>query len=88
MRPPIIVSHQHPSGDPTPSREDIEVTKRLSEAGKIMGVEVLDHIIVTDTGRHNSLKEKDICKNRGKGLPPLPAGDFTNGGKNIRFFLD
>ncbi|MGG0288765.1 DNA repair protein RadC [Peribacillus butanolivorans] len=54
----IIVSHQHPSGDPTPSREDVEVTKRLAEAGKIIGIEVLDHVIVTHTGNHVSLKEK------------------------------
>ena len=52
----IIVMHNHPSGDCTPSREDIEVTKRLVEAGKIVGVEVLDHIIVGD--RYSSLKEK------------------------------
>ena len=52
----IIVMHNHPSGDCTPSREDIEVTKRLAEAGKIVGVEVLDHIIVGD--RYSSLKEK------------------------------
>lgn len=52
----IIVMHNHPSGDCTPSREDIEVTKRLVEAGKIVGIEVLDHIIVGD--RYSSLKEK------------------------------
>lgn len=52
-----IVSHNHPSGNPDPSREDIEVTKRLSEAGKIMGVEILDHIIV-GAERYISLKEK------------------------------
>ena len=54
----IIVAHQHPSGDPTPSREDIEVTKRLAEAGKIIGIDVLDHVIVTYTGKNVSLKEK------------------------------
>ena len=54
----IIVSHQHPSGDPTESREDIEVTKRLAEAGKILGIEVLDHVIVSHTGKYVSLKEK------------------------------
>lgn len=54
----IIVSHQHPSGDPSPSREDVEVTKRLAEAGRILGIEVLDHVIVTHTGKHVSLKEK------------------------------
>lgn len=52
----IILMHNHPSGDPTASREDIEVTKRLVEAGKIVGVEVLDHIIIGD--RYTSLKEK------------------------------
>jgi DNA repair protein RadC len=42
----IIVAHNHPSGDPTPSREDIELTKKLAEAGKIMGIDVLDHVII------------------------------------------
>lgn len=54
----IIVSHQHPSGVPTASLEDIQVTKRLAEAGKILGIELLDHVIVTHTGKHISLKEK------------------------------
>lgn len=53
----IICFHNHPSGDPEPSGEDIETTKRLVEAGKIMGIEVLDHIIVSDD-RYVSLKEK------------------------------
>jgi DNA repair protein RadC len=53
----IIVAHNHPSNDPTPSREDIEVTKRLAEAGKIVGIEVLDHLVVC-TDRFISLKEK------------------------------
>lgn len=52
----IIVIHNHPSGDPKPSREDIEVTKRLVEAGKIVGVEVLDHIVIGD--RYCSIKEQ------------------------------
>lgn len=52
----IIVMHNHPSGDCTPSREDIDVTKRLVEAGKIVGVDVLDHIIIGD--QYTSLKEK------------------------------
>ena len=42
----IIVAHNHPSGDPTPSREDIELTKKLVESGKIMGIDVLDHVII------------------------------------------
>ncbi len=52
----IIVVHNHPSGDPTPSREDIEITKKLAETGKIMGIDVIDHVIIGD-GRHFSMKE-------------------------------
>ncbi|MGM9930364.1 JAB domain-containing protein, partial [Pradoshia sp.] len=47
----------HPSGDPTPSREDIEVTKRLVECGRIMGIEVLDHLVIGEK-KYVSLKEK------------------------------
>ena len=52
----IIVAHNHPSGDPTPSREDIEITKKLVETGIIMGITVLDHVIIGE-GRHFSMKE-------------------------------
>jgi len=52
----IIVAHNHPSGDPTPSREDIEITKKLVETGNIMGIPLLDHVIIGD-GRHFSMKE-------------------------------
>lgn len=52
----IILAHNHPSGDPTPSREDVEVTKRIVEAGKILGVQLLDHLIIGD--QYVSLKEK------------------------------
>ena len=44
----IILVHNHPSGDPAPSREDLEITRRLREAGDLMGVKVLDHIIIGD----------------------------------------
>ncbi len=53
----LICFHNHPSGDPTPSREDIEVTKRLTECGKMIGIDVLDHIIIGDQ-KFISLKEK------------------------------
>ena len=53
----IIVMHNHPSGDPTPSREDIQVTKRMVDAGDLLGVQVLDHIIIGRPG-FSSLKEK------------------------------
>ena len=52
----IILLHNHPSGDPKPSKEDIEVTRRLTEAGNVLGIEVLDHIIIGDT--YVSLKAK------------------------------
>lgn len=55
----IILLHNHPSGDPTPSRDDIEVTKRIVEAGKIIGIEVIDHIIIGD-GKFVSLKEEGL----------------------------
>ena len=43
----IIVVHSHPSGDPEPSEDDIAITKRLHDAGKILGIELVDHVIVT-----------------------------------------
>lgn len=55
----IIVGHNHPSGNPEPSQADIEFTKRLSEAGKLLGVELLDHIIV-GTEKFLSLRERGI----------------------------
>lgn len=53
----VICVHNHPSGDPTPSREDIELTNRLSEAGGIIGIDVLDHVVIGDN-RYVSLKEQ------------------------------
>ena len=55
----IILAHNHPSGDQEPSRQDIEVTKRLAEAGNLMGVEVLDHIVVAEN-RYFSFSEENI----------------------------
>jgi DNA repair protein RadC len=55
----IIVAHNHPSGDPTPSREDIETTKRLRDAGNLIGIDLLDHLIIGD-GRFVSLKERKV----------------------------
>lgn len=53
----IILMHNHPSGDPTPSREDVAVTERAKKAGEILGVQVLDHIVIGQSG-YSSLKEK------------------------------
>lgn len=55
----IIVAHNHPSGDPTPSKEDINITIRLKEAGKIIGIDILDHLIIGEN-KHISFKEKGI----------------------------
>jgi len=55
----IILAHNHPSGDPEPSEDDLEITKRLVESGKILGIEVIDHIIVVKNG-FLSLKEKNL----------------------------
>ncbi len=55
----VILAHNHPSGDTDPSEEDLEMTKRLVEAGKILGIEVVDHIIVTKNS-FLSFKEKNL----------------------------
>jgi DNA repair protein RadC len=52
----ILCAHNHPSGDPTPSPEDIALTKRLAEAGELLGIELLDHLVIGDN-RYTSLKE-------------------------------
>lgn len=53
----IMVYHNHPSGNTNPSREDIAVTNRLKEAGEIIGIELLDHIILGEDGAYRSLRE-------------------------------
>ena len=56
----VIVSHNHPSGDPEPSEDDLAITRRLTEAGKIVGIEVLDHIVIGTRGSFYSFKEKGV----------------------------
>jgi DNA repair protein RadC len=60
----VIFMHNHPSGDPEPSTDDMEITKRLEKAGNILGIDVLDHIIVASSGfysfrQHNLLNGKE-----------------------------
>lgn len=57
----VIFVHNHPSGDPTPSEEDINTTARLVESGNILGIKVLDHVIIGD-GRYESFREMDLIK--------------------------
>lgn len=54
----VIIFHSHPSGDPTPSNEDVLATRRFCEAGTILGIEVIDHLIFTHTGSWTSLRER------------------------------
>ncbi len=55
----VIFVHNHPSGDPSPSREDCEITRRLKEAGELLGIRVLDHVIVGD-GSYYSFTESGV----------------------------
>jgi DNA repair protein RadC len=55
----IIVVHNHPSGDPTPSKEDISVTRSIIQAGKLLNIEVLDHLVIGQ-GRYISMKERKL----------------------------
>lgn len=57
----VVLAHNHPSGDPEPSEDDLTMTKRLIEAGKILGIEVLDHIIITKNG-YFSFKDRGLLR--------------------------
>jgi len=57
--PNVVVAHNHPSGDPEPSRADVELTKRLKDAGALLGISVLDHVIFGDK-RYVSLKDRGM----------------------------
>ncbi|MEI6564007.1 MAG: DNA repair protein RadC [bacterium] len=61
----LVLIHNHPSGDPTPSPEDLRLTRQLAQAGQVIGIKVLDHIIV---GRKSSAKAKDFLSLREGGL--------------------
>ena len=56
----IILLHNHPSGNPKPSKEDIDITNRLVEAGDLLGIRVLDHIIIGDENNYISLKIENL----------------------------
>ena len=55
----VILAHNHPSGESSPSEEDKSITRRLAEAGQILGIPVLDHIIITTT-QHTSFKNQEL----------------------------
>lgn len=56
----ILIGHNHPSGDVTPSAEDITVTRRLRDAGEILGIQVIDHIIVGEGGAYTSFRGRGL----------------------------
>jgi DNA repair protein RadC len=56
----VILGHNHPSGDPEPSQEDLKITKRLVEAGKIIGIDVIDHVIIGSGASFLSMKERGL----------------------------
>jgi len=60
----IIVAHNHPSGEPTPSQEDIEITKRLHAAAELLGIRLLDHIVLGDNGRWYSFQDDGVLAQR------------------------
>ena len=61
----VILAHNHPSGDPTPSAEDIKITRRMAEAGRILEIPVLDHVVM---GRRRAGEDKDFLSIRESGL--------------------
>lgn len=56
----IILVHNHPSGDPTPSSEDVRLTRSVVQSGMLLDIEVLDHIIIGEAGKYSSLKQKKL----------------------------
>ena len=58
--PSIIIVHNHPSGDPTPSPEDVAITKLLVSTGELLGIEPLDHVVIGSGNRYVSLNEKGL----------------------------
>jgi len=53
----LVIVHNHPSGDPTPSGADIQLTRRLVKAGEVLGIELLDHVVIGDGGEFSSLRD-------------------------------
>ena len=56
----VLLAHNHPSGDPEPSADDVALTRRLAAAGQLLGIEILDHVILGEAGRFVSLRERGV----------------------------
>jgi DNA repair protein RadC len=80
----VILVHNHPSGDPTPSQEDREITERLARAGDLLGIPVLDHVVVAERG-FASLREEGALGPRPEPFSPrvrkTPGGAGRPGGQ-------
>ena len=74
----LILVHNHPSGDPAPSREDREVTKRLVEAGRVIGIRVIDHVVVAESGYYSFQSQGEIDVSE-KTSPRGAKVGFSNG---------
>lgn len=61
--PSVVIAHNHPSGDPTPSGADISITKETAEAARLMGIDLLDHVVIAPGGRFVSMKEQKMLQN-------------------------
>ena len=61
----LVLVHNHPSGDPSPSLEDIRVTRRICKAGELLGIQLLDHVIIGDRC-YSSLRERGILPGAGQ----------------------
>lgn len=59
----IIIAHNHPSGDPLPSRDDVKLTKRIAMAGELLGIPLLDHVIIGDHDNYSSLRDMGLIPN-------------------------
>ncbi len=69
----IALVHNHPSGDPTPSREDREITARLARAGELLGIRIVDHVVVAEGGYHSLREDGDLTA-----TPPNPLGGMID----------
>ena len=56
----FILAHNHPSGDPSPSAEDLAFTRRMADAGDVVGVRMIDHLVIGDGGRYQSLRRSAL----------------------------
>jgi hypothetical protein len=60
MATSILVLHNHPTGDPSPSPDDVTVTRAIAQAGNLLDIELIDHIVLGNNGRYVSLKERGL----------------------------